>query len=132
MPQILFTEEHFISENVMQVRLSENISSKFSSFKVGLCYVNVIFKKNGTDKILVTSHSVSSYQSIEQWSIIGSYFNDNPSSQHFLSESKNPQIFGELISRTKFDIKLLDANFNAISEDDIQHISICVVLLGEN
>lgn len=136
MPQILLTEENFINDSVIEIKFNENIAFKFDSYRVGLCYISAAFKKSGTKKITITSHSVSSYQHINQWNIIGTFFNDNPdllgddSELHFMSESKNPQIFGELLSRNKLDIKLFNADLQPIRKQDLEHLGICIVFLG--
>ena len=130
MPQILLTEDNFINESVLEIKFSESISTKFKAYRVGLCYINAVFKSGGVDKIIITSHSVTSIQHIDQWSVIGTCFNTNKNNQHFIHEVKNPQIYGNLTSRNKFDVRLFREDFQPIRREDLQHLGICITLLG--
>ena len=128
MSQLVITEANYIDGYTLRGALPEKIALSGKSFKIGLCYINLLLPRLKTRKIFIASDSVSGFQPFQNRFLLGSFINKNTGS-HFYSESLTPQIFASLLNVNSIAISLHDENGKIIPKTEVDHISMCLVML---
>ena len=84
-----------------------------------------------TRKIFIASESVTGFQPFQNRFLLGSFTNKNTGS-HFYSESLTPQIFASLLNVNSIAITLYDEGGKIIPKSEVDHISLCLVMMEES
>lgn len=131
MSQFILTQDNFIDDRALSINFHDRVVQTYKVKRIAVCWVNAAFTSlNGPQRIIIASSDTSSKQTIKEKSIVGTFTNYQTSNQHFSAESP-PQVYGDLKNPTGLRIYLFNEKSEPIKRQELQHISICLILLDK-